>query len=369
MKYPAFILMFMLMATVCRSQTTEEVRQKYEAAVKAIDVVSYEVQRIDTFTSGDVWNNRGRSIIRREDDNKLFGFAFYGKRSDIETASLYNGNTFFEINDAKNKYTATASPSQGVLGSPGGQMVVTELIKPEDKYIGIEHSANSKAYVLKYSYPDKPEHDVKDVYKLIHLDPKTFLPTKVASYLTVLDKKQVNIKVLSNVALNAKANTKELSNQDFLASYTQEIRDNTDHLSELLGQQASPFELKSFDNQTVSLESLKGKMVLLDFWEVWCGPCVQAMPKLQSISEKYKKDGLVVLGITHEANSIESAKKLLQRKNANFTNLIGNESTKSNYKVLGVPEYVLIDETGKIIFASTGYDEKLEKLLREKYKH
>ncbi len=64
--------------------------------------------------------------------------------------------------------------------------------------------------------------------------------------------------------------------------------------------EASDFTLKDLNDQEISLSDLKGNVVIIDFWATWCGPCIQAMPHLQELYDKYKDDGLLVYGINKE---------------------------------------------------------------------
>src|SRR5262249_21362197 len=64
-----------------------------------------------------------------------------------------------------------------------------------------------------------------------------------------------------------------------------------------VGQKAPDFELKDPDGQTIKLSSLKGKVVVLDFWATWCGPCKMAMPGIQKLHEEFKGKPVKVFGV------------------------------------------------------------------------
>ena len=66
----------------------------------------------------------------------------------------------------------------------------------------------------------------------------------------------------------------------------------------LVGKKAMDFNVKDLDGNDLSLEQYRGKVVLLDFWAVWCGPCIAEMPNVKQIYEKYKDDNFQIIGIS-----------------------------------------------------------------------
>lgn len=120
---------------------------------------------------------------------------------------------------------------------------------------------------------------------------------------------------------------------------------------------AKDFTLKNILGQDVSLSSFKGKIVVLDFWATWCGPCIASFPAMQNAINKYKGDSTVVFLFIDvwETKSPEEAKedavKFLKEHNYNFNVLfdIKNEVT-DNYRVHAIPAKFIIDKSGNIVF-------------------
>jgi thiol-disulfide isomerase/thioredoxin len=119
------------------------------------------------------------------------------------------------------------------------------------------------------------------------------------------------------------------------------------------------FKLKNGDGKNVSLTDLKGKTILLDFWGTWCGPCLFAMPHIQSLHTKYKDKGLVVIGIS-VADAEGKPQKYMKSKGYTYGLLINGEEAARAFKVSVFPTIYLISKEGKIVYAERGIRETFE---------
>jgi cytochrome c biogenesis protein CcmG/thiol:disulfide interchange protein DsbE len=124
---------------------------------------------------------------------------------------------------------------------------------------------------------------------------------------------------------------------------------------ELLGKAAPEFTLKDVDGREITLASLRGKPVFLDFWATWCEPCRAATPHIQSLHDQFKDKGLTVLGIdTNEP--AETARKYFVEQKHTFANLLGSGSDViKNYGANGIPLVVLIDKDGVVRYVHRGW--------------
>ncbi len=95
--------------------------------------------------------------------------------------------------------------------------------------------------------------------------------------------------------------------------------------------------------------TLLGKTVLLDFWAVWCAPCIAAFPELNKLDEELKDKNFEVIGIALYSGNSEDIKETLDQHSVDYRILIGdNDGMSQRYGVIGFPTYYLITPKGKI---------------------
>ena len=119
---------------------------------------------------------------------------------------------------------------------------------------------------------------------------------------------------------------------------------------------APNFTLQSNAGGQVSLASLKGKVVMVNFWATWCVPCRQEMPHLEALYKKYNSLGFELLAVNVEKNNAEGARKWLQETPVTFPVLFDPENQVTKlYKVQTMPSTVIIGRDGTMRFMHNGY--------------
>jgi peroxiredoxin len=137
------------------------------------------------------------------------------------------------------------------------------------------------------------------------------------------------------------------------------------------GEEATPvlapdFSLKDAAGQPVKLSDLRGKVVLLDFWATWCGPCRYTMPQLNKLQAKYRDRGLVVIGVSLDEGGWDVVKPYMKKMDLTYTMVLADEEMHSRYSdVVALPTAFIIDREGKIRHRHVGLtsNDTLEKAV------
>ncbi|MER3419061.1 MAG: TlpA family protein disulfide reductase [Chloroflexota bacterium] len=127
-----------------------------------------------------------------------------------------------------------------------------------------------------------------------------------------------------------------------------------DPLAPKVGQPAPDFALWSLDGQTVRLSDLRGRVVLINFWATWCGPCRAEMPEIEAVYRESKEQDFVVLAINEENASLEEARKLARdfrdELDLTFPILLDGPDGQvfRQYRLYGLPSSFIVDRDGII---------------------
>jgi thiol-disulfide isomerase/thioredoxin len=138
---------------------------------------------------------------------------------------------------------------------------------------------------------------------------------------------------------------------------------------------APDFTLEDASGREVKLSSLKGKVVLVNFWATWCEGCQVEIPWLVEFQKKYQARGLVVIGVSMDDDGWKSVKPWLKEKKVNYPIVIGSDDLGKLYGLEGMPLTALIDRVGKLAAIHPGLvdkdatDHQLRALLQEGVKN
>jgi cytochrome c biogenesis protein CcmG/thiol:disulfide interchange protein DsbE len=121
---------------------------------------------------------------------------------------------------------------------------------------------------------------------------------------------------------------------------------------------APEFALKDRSGNTVNLRQYRGHIVLLDFWATWCHGCQQEIPWFSEFARKYTAQGLMVVGVSLDADGWKVVKPFVKTANIPYQIVLGNDETAKKYGIENMPDTYLIDRQGRIAAVYAGLVDK-----------
>ncbi len=128
--------------------------------------------------------------------------------------------------------------------------------------------------------------------------------------------------------------------------------------------EAKPFKEITINGDTITLNELKGKIIVLNFWATWCGPCRREIPHLNELVEQFRNDtSIVFLAITKEDKRTVS--KFLKKQPFDYTIIVNGKKATQDYGVRAFPTHFVINREGRIVFNQIGYSTDLKDKLKK----
>ena len=133
---------------------------------------------------------------------------------------------------------------------------------------------------------------------------------------------------------------------------------------------APNFKAQAADGSTIELAKLKGKVVVLNYWATWCGPCRMEIPGFNDVYRKYKGKGLEIVGISLDQQGWAVVKPYIEKAKINYPVVVADETLASAYgQIEAIPVTIIIDKKGNIVDRQIGamreddFEQRVKRLL------
>lgn len=264
-------------------------------------------------------------ILHFQNEARIYSFLFFLGRVSME---LNPKNSYFDFIEKIPEASETLKSLPAIY-----------LYKYEVEYLREHESIESVPDFLSFIEKKTNNKDLADFLKAIYIKSLIEMPSYWQKH-----EKLFNSVILSEV-LNAEKNNTyhyliEQPSASFYASQN--------------GEQAYFFQAEDKIGNSFNLESLKGKVIFIDTWATWCGPCIAHRPKVLEFAEKYKNSDDVEILLVSVDSSKDKWLSFLEKENKEFgTNLFIKDGMSTDYgnsyNIKSIPRYILIGKDGKII--------------------
>lgn len=140
-------------------------------------------------------------------------------------------------------------------------------------------------------------------------------------------------------------------------------------IEERVKRPAPAFALETLKDEPVSLDGLKGKVVLINFWANWCGPCLDELPQLEALSRTYKQESIKFLAVNLDTQDEEKRKYMISGTKArlapSLTYVMGNEEVRREFGFDSIPYTCIVDQDGYIRYEKTGLSSDFKATIKD----
>jgi thiol-disulfide isomerase/thioredoxin len=351
-----------------------EVLKKAQAAAKGLDALEYEAEfRCGGVMTSFLRDQAGKVTLARGSNApprlRLDATMLPAdEKGSLTFQMASDGVMNYVIDHRKKRYVcADMHDSSAVMGMPPTGLLMPVLMSASPfreemraksvTYEGTEKVGQVECHVVLVQYAG-PDNSARWSFST-----KDFLPRRVQRTVTMPNGRGTSGLLLKSFKQNPPL-SKELFRLPRPEGYTtptpasQPAKRKPRKLLEL-GNDAPNWSLKTPDGRTVTLKGLRGKVVVLDFWAIWCAPCRLGMPEFQKLHKQYRDKPVAVLGVN--CNERGDPIAYMKKHKLTYGLLLNGEKIMKAYQTHELPTLYVIGHDGKVLYADTGFPKEKEK--------
>ena len=378
------------------TEQAEAILNKVHAAYKGADAISEVIKmEMPAFMGGEAETMEMRTVCGSDQGSMYI--------EEMMTVTWVDGKVFVVVEEEEDKYAVTAAKSfydglKALGGDEGGIPGIWTLAlrdsKDMDTWVSSFSMGMPKAKISKVVSTTNDQSQEVDVISIVTMMAKidiTVNENKIENVSLIFENPGMDPMVISadsevtflkegpQVSFEAGGREKFDSVDELMGMGGGDMGDMEEpEESEMAGKSAPDFTLSLLDGSgEITLSSLKGQVVVLDFWATWCGPCKAGLPYLNEFDTWVQEEGLnakVYAVNVWERGDVEAVQKVVtafwKDKKFNTAVLMGssNEKLTDLYKINGIPTTVIVGKDGSIVDQHSGFGggEAMVKGLKEK---
>lgn len=351
-----------------------------EAMEKRLEVNSAVFTLISVGLKGSKYvKNESRIYVERNEQTPETPFKFRIEEAGGKRISAFDGNKFVSIDreektafivKKEHKPEKFASRVNSIIGRVMETADKKDALAKIYQMRGYKYNGEGNVYgqhceILNFRSPAfQPNSEwIAETYKGINDGFTWKTHTKLyANGLLIQENEEILKDVQTNVDIDESMFTEAVPTTYEIEYYGEEKEEAPKEKPELIkaGETAPDWTLTDGDGNKVTLSSLRGNVVVLDFWGTWCVWCIVAMPKIQNIYEATKDMPVKVFGVSCREPEDADPAKFLKDKGIEYPALLNGDDAAKSYGVSGYPSLVIVGPDGKIAYSTAGYDQTMD---------
>jgi thiol-disulfide isomerase/thioredoxin len=383
----SFLFMMICCTATAQLPTAKEIFRKMKESVEDVRTISYQLdyRNVNRGQEDSVFWSSSKTWVQRVPGDTIFGAFFHVQQKSkngtsdyyydgINAMDIYHtsrhpelGKTVTVITPRKMGNGYNAVQSRTTVRGYSEDLLSKEINPRWVKYLdSMEVKDAGGEWLLQWTQTD-PADDYLARWE-VRVDKGDGLIRSIRQHSTWHSVPLNQDVVITHVKINDPEDGHSAQLTDHYEGYvvkydTGKKQSNATASASLVGTVISEFSYPAFDGHNITLRPQKGKYLLLDFWETWCGYCFLAMPSLKKLHEEYGSKGLQVVGVVMENK--EQVGKIVKAKAFPYPTVFADEKLKHLLRLEGRPRYVLIDDAGKIVADEEGNLDRMKKKIME----